>query len=251
MFFIASKILSFLIDPFFWIISIFVLAIFSKKIYRRRKYFIIGFITLLIFSNNFIFKTINDFWSYKPELDNPVNYDIGILLGGMISLNSEKGLIKFNTNNDRLLNTIELYYSKTIDKILITGASGSMVSNLIEADLIEKYLLDIGIPLKDILKETKSKNTFENAKFSEKIILNLYNIKKQKCLIITSDYHMRRSMACFYNTQLNVYPYVKLIDQKYFDLESILVPQSNILFKWKILFHEIMGYYSYKIMGYI
>ena len=251
MFFVASKILSFLIDPFFWIIGLFMLAIFSKKIYKRRKYFIIGFITLFLFSNNFIFKTVNDYWSINSNLNNPISYDYGILLGGMISLNSEKDAIKFNSNNDRLLNTIELYYAKKIDKILITGASGSMVSDLIEADLIEMYLLKIGIPKKDIIKETKSKNTYENAQFSEKVILKIANKNNPKCLVITSEYHMRRSMACFYNTELNVYAFTKRTDEKYFDLESFLLPQSNILYQWKILFHEIIGYYTYKIVGYI
>lgn len=251
MFFIASKILSFLIDPFFWIIGFFLLATFSKKIYKRKRYFIIGLITLFIFSNSFIFKSVNGLWKINPELENPPKFDFGILLGGMISLNSDENTIKFNSNNDRLLNTIDLYYAKTIDKILITGASGSMVSDLIEADLIEKYLLDIGVPKVDIFKEIKSKNTFENAQFSEEIILNLGEKTQFNCLIITSDYHMRRSMACFYNTNLNVYPFTKKIEEKYFDFESFLIPQSNVLFQWKILSHEIIGYFSYKMMGYI
>ena len=240
-----------MIDPFFWIIGFFLLATFSKKVYKRKKHFITGLIVLFIFSNSFIFKSVNDLWKIDPELENPKKFDFGILLGGMISLNSDQNAIKFNSNNDRLLNTIDLYYTKTIDKILITGASGSMVSDLIEADLIEKYLLGIGVPKNDIVKEIKSKNTFENAQFSEEIILNLGEKTEYNCLIITSDYHMRRSMACFYNTNLNVYPFTKKIEEKYFDFESFLIPQSNVLYQWKILGHEIVGYFSYKLMGYI
>jgi len=250
MFFIASKILSFLIDPFFWIVVFFALGIFAKRIYRRRKYFLIGSILLILFSNSFIFKKMSSFWSIEVETKSPNNYDYGILLGGMIDLNSNKDCIKFYTNNDRLLNTIELYHSKIIDKIIITGASGSMVSELIEADLIENYLVRIGIPKSDIIKETKSKNTFQNAQFTEKIILDNNLVDKPTCLIITSDYHMRRAMACFYNTELEVYPYSKRTDINFFDLEYLLIPQSDTLFSWKILLHEIVGYYAYKIMGY-
>ena len=147
--------------------------------------------------------------------------------------------------------TCNLNHKKMSKVILITGASGSMVSDLIEADLIEMYLLKIGIPKKDIIKETKSKNTYENAQFSEKVILKIANKNNPKCLVITSEYHMRRSMACFYNTELNVYAFTKRTDEKYFDIESFLLPQSNILYQWKILFHEIIGYYTYKIVGYI
>ena len=62
---------------------------------------------------------------------------------------------------------------------------------------------------------------------------------------------MRRSLACFKNTHLNVYPFVKKSDIKHFDLEWILTPQSNILFEWKVLFHEMIGYITYKAIGYI
>ena len=57
-------------------------------------------------------------------------------------------------------------------------------------------------------------------------------------------------MACFYNTELEVYPFSKRTSNNYFDLESLIIPQSHALFSWKILLHEIVGYYAYKIMGY-
>ena len=41
----------------------------------------------------------------------------------MISLSSTEKNIKFATNNDRLLNTLDLFYKNKIDKILISGAS--------------------------------------------------------------------------------------------------------------------------------
>ena len=62
---------------------------------------------------------------------------------------------------------------------------------------------------------------------------------------------MRRTMACFKKTKLNAYPFTKKSKFKHFDLEKIIIPQSKILFKWKILFHEIFGYMSYKIFGYL
>ena len=44
---------------------------------------------------------------------------------------------------------------------------------------------------------------------------------------------------------------IKKTDKKHFDLEWIIIPQSNILFKWKILLHEMIGYLSYVLAGYI
>ena len=109
----------------------------------------------------------------------------------------------------------------------------------------------IGIDSKDILIEEESKNTYENALFCDKLLKEKHPNKNIRCLVITSKYHMRRSMACFYKTSLNVEPYVKKASKSHFDLETIIIPQSNILFKWKVLLHEIVGYYTYKLVGYI
>ena len=106
MFFIISKILSFLTDPFFWIILLFLIGLFNKKKYKRRRFLMAGFISIFIFSNSLIYKLFFSFWEVES---NPLKeqYDYGILLGGMISLNSSKDNIEFNTASDRLLKTIE------------------------------------------------------------------------------------------------------------------------------------------------
>ena len=203
---------------------------------------------ILFFSNSLIFNFVNDLWSVK-NVNEKEHFQIGILLGGMISLTSSEENIQFSNHNDRLLNTLDLFHSKKIDRILITGAAGSLSSDLKESQILKKYLNKVGVPDSCILIEDKSKNTYENAIYCEKILNNFP--KNNSYLIITSDYHMRRSLACFKNTHLNVYPFVKKSDIKHFDLEWILIPQSNILFEWKVLFHEMIGYITYKIIGYI
>ena len=248
MFFFLSKVLSFLIDPFFWINVMFFISIFHYKKYLRRSFLIIGISMILFFSNSLIFNYVNDLWSVK-NVNEKEHYQIGILLGGMISLTSSEENIQFSNHNDRLLNTLDLFHSKKIDKILITGAAGSLSSDLKESQILKKYLNKVGVPDSCILIEDKSKNTYENAIYCEKILNNFPN--NNSYLIITSDYHMRRSLACFKKTHLNVYPFVKKSDIKHFDLEWILIPQSNILFEWKVLFHEMIGYITYKAIGYI
>ncbi|MBF36989.1 MAG: hypothetical protein CL838_07430 [Crocinitomicaceae bacterium] len=247
-FFVLSKILSFLIDPFFWIIIFLALGLFGRIKYRRRKYLLTAIIFILFFSNGLVYRTIFNKWKINHNIKNE-KFEYGILMGGIISLSSTKENIQFNKRNDRLLNTIELYHKKTISKIIITGASGSLSSDMKEAEILKSYLESIDIKAKDILTETKSKNTYENAVFTTELINN--ERRKKTCLLITSDYHMRRSMACFNQTGLNVTPFCKEAEKTHFDLETILIPQSNILFKWKVLFHEIIGYYTYKVMGYI
>ncbi len=250
MFFIASKILSFLIDPFLWIVIFIILALVARKKYRRNKYLWTGFVLFIFFSNTFIYNSINKLWNLNDK-DLVENYEYGILLGGMISPNSSEYKIKFNSSAERLLSTIELYHSKRIKKIIISGASGSMVSDLVEADYLKRYLINIGIPEKDIFTERKSKNTYENAKYTTQLINEMHISKIPNCLLITSDYHMRRSLSCFNKTGLKADPYVYYLEPKYVDFETLIIPQSNILIEWKKLIHEIFGYLTYSIAGYI
>ncbi|MEE3097037.1 MAG: YdcF family protein, partial [Bacteroidota bacterium] len=133
---------------------------------------------------------------------------------------------------------------------IITGASGSLSSDMKEADILKSFLIRIGVPREKIIVENQSKNTHENATYTEMTCKEL-EMDKYSFLLITSDYHMRRSLSCFKKTGLNITPFVKESDEFHFDLEYLVVPQTNVLFKWKVLFHEIVGYFMYKLMGYV
>ena len=248
-FFIFSKILSFAVDPFFWIIILLLLALFAKKKYRRPRYLATALILVIIFSSSPIYNMVFDSWKIKHETTHQ-KFDAGILLGGMINLSSSDENILFNEYNDRLLNTLELFHKGIIKKIIITGASGSLSSDLKEADIIKSFLIRIGVPREKIIVENQSKNTHENAIYTELTCKEL-EMDKYSFLLITSDYHMRRSLSCFKKTGLNITPFVKESDEFHFDLEYLIVPQTNVLFKWKVLFHEIVGYFMYKLMGYV
>ena len=248
-FFIFSKILSFVVDPFFWIIILLLLALFAKKKYRRPRYLATALILVIIFSSSPIYNMVFDSWKIKHETTHK-KYDVGILLGGMISLSSTDNNIQFNKHNDRLLNTIELFHKGVIKNIIISGASGSLSSDMKEADILKSFLIRIGVPREKIIVENQSKNTHENAIYTELTCKEL-EMDKYSFLLITSDYHMRRSLSCFKKTGLNITPFVKESDEFHFDLEYLIVPQTNVLFKWKVLFHEIVGYFMYKLMGYV
>ena len=74
MFFIASKILSFLIDPFLWIVIFIILALVARKKYRRNKYLWTGFVLFIFFSNTFIYNSINKLWNLT-DTDLVENYE--------------------------------------------------------------------------------------------------------------------------------------------------------------------------------
>ena len=249
MFFIFSKIVAFIADPLVFITAFFILGLFVRTKYRRRRYLLISFVLLLFFSNGFFYKIVFNQWEIKPN-QRKEKYDYGILLGGMISLNSTKEDIKFGESSDRLLYTVQLYQDSVINKIIITGASGSLQSEMIEAEFLKAYLIKIGIPETDIICETKSQNTYQNATYTAEL-LSVNHKSTPSCLLITSDFHYRRAIACFKKNNLHVDPYLKNLKQKTISIEEYIQPQSAYLYKWRILLHEIIGYYTYQVMGYI
>ncbi len=204
---------------------------------------------LLFFSNGYIYKISFELWETQ-EVELKDSYEYGILLGGMISLNSTKQKIKFGESGERMLSTLMLYNSKKIKKILISGASGSLKSDMIESDYLKLYLIRNGVHPADIICERSSQNTYQNALFTAKqLSKNTANLPS--CLLITSEYHMKRALACFNNTNLTVDPYVIKLDEKYVDWFGYIIPQPSIIYRWNILLHEIIGFYCYKLNGYI
>lgn len=79
---------------------------------------------------------------------------------------------------------------KSTGKDLIFVPSGGKGNDEIisEAEAMKNYLLEQGIKEKNILVENKSKNTYENIKFSNKLI----NDKKSNIGFSTTNYHVMR-----------------------------------------------------------
>ena len=90
-------------------------------------------------------------------------YNVIIVLGGYL-LNGNQ-LTRALTK--RLNLAIELYNSqKERPKIIVSGGK-IREETITEAEAMEKYLISKNIPIQDIIKEDKSKNTLENFKFSK------------------------------------------------------------------------------------
>ena len=177
-------------------------------------------------------------------------YDVGIVLGGVLSFDEALRRVQFFRGNDRVMQALELYHKGYINKILFVGGSGSIrYAHIKEGPILKKYLLEIGFPEKDLLVEIQSKNTHENAAFSKPI---LDSLGSKELLLITSASHMRRARACFEKQDLLVATYS--VDRhsgpRKFDLEHLLLPDPKALPAWDQFIHEWVGYLIYKMMGY-
>lgn len=252
MFFVLSKLLQFIITPLVWIIALMCFSLLTKDDNLKRRCFHFAFAFLLLFSNSFIFDECARAWEIPATPYSALQkYDAGILLGGMIVYDQTNDRLQFNRRADRLLQTLELYKKGIIKKIVFTGGSGIVLHpELKEGPLVKRYLLEFGIPENDILIEGESNNTHENAKFS-KAVLDKENVKG-RFLLITSAFHMRRSLACFKKEGLIAEPYStdRYAGPRKFEFDHLLIPNSSAMENFNNLIHEIVGFITYKIVGY-
>lgn len=251
MFFILSKILFFLLVPFNWIVLLFIASLLFKSKAIKKKIRIAIVVIALVFSNPFIHKSISKWW--QPALTNLAadkQYSAGILLGGM-SMYDANDIGFFGNNADRFIQTANLYHSKQINKILISGGTGKMLSKEpAETDFLYKELIRNGVKQEDIIVEPLSRNTHENAIFSKRLLDSLQLAPPY--IIVTSAQHMRRSIKVFKKAGFNDFiPYpcdYKVIDT-HFSLEDSVVPDITLLSDWKYLLKEIVGVWVYQLTG--
>jgi len=252
MFFILSKVLDFLLSPLIWIIIIFLISIFVKSPQLRKRFFYTGFIVLIFFSNPFLINEAFLAWERKPVAV-AKKYDAAIVLTGFTGARkSLPGRVFFGKGADRLLHTVELYKTGQIDKIIISGGSGSLTDRRIsEASQVRKAFLYCGIPDSAIISEGRSSNTVENARLTGKLIDSL-NIKGN-FLLITSAFHMRRAEGCFSKASVlfDSYPVDVYSMDRGYTPDNLFIPSEGALEKWAVLIHEIAGYLVYWIMGYL
>jgi len=254
MFFILSKILLFLITPIFLVFALLLWGVLSKNPVRKKRLLRASIIIFYFFSNEFItdefvrlYEDRNLTYSELVE-----NYDVAIVLGGFSDYDSTQELVQFHSATDRLMHGIKLYKTKRAKKIMVVSGSGKILKqNEKEALFIKDYLLKIGIPAKDIIIESESKNTRENAVNTAKILNNKYT--HGNFLLVTSAIHMPRAKRCFKKVGILVTPFS--VDQqagprKYL-IDHLFIPNIDSFIKWKSLIKEWIGFIAYKMAGYI
>jgi uncharacterized SAM-binding protein YcdF (DUF218 family) len=253
MFFILSKILAFIITPLVWIAGLLLYSFFTKNEKRKKKCFVAALIMLLFFSNSFILDEVMRLWEVPAAEQSELGkYDAAIILGGLASYDEQLERIQFVRSGDRLWQGVELYKKGYVKKIVFAGGSGSIAHpDIKEGILVQRYLLMLGIPAEDIIVESESRNTRENA-VNTKAILD-QKIPNGNYLLITSAFHMRRSMGCFKKVGITPVPYStdRYSGPRKWELDHLLVPNVETLATWSTLLHEMVGCMVYKVSGYI
>lgn len=253
MFFILSKTLHFLLMPLLWVLLLLFLTVFLKSMKWRRVSLPAALAVLLLFSNPFL---ANEAWRAWEVNAAPVSevghHDVAVILTGVTSYREDiSDRIHTAKGADRFLHPLQLYRLGKIDKFLISGGSGQVLTDHVpEAEQIEKVLLLAGVPEEDIVTEGNSRNTHENALNTASVLQR--HPEWQQVLLVTSAFHMRRSAACFQKAGVDA----DAFSTDFYTLErsytpdELIIPSAIAFSNWHLLIHEITGYIVYKLLGY-
>jgi uncharacterized SAM-binding protein YcdF (DUF218 family) len=120
-----------------------------------------------------------------------------VILGGSISpdVSAARGEVALDEAAERITVAAELARRYPDARLLFSGGSNALIfSEGTEAEFAVRVLEDLGVAPERITAEDRSRNTIENAVFSRR----LADPKPgQRWLLLTSAYHMPRSMAAF------------------------------------------------------
>jgi uncharacterized SAM-binding protein YcdF (DUF218 family) len=154
----------------------------------------------------------------------PVKSDAMIILGCQI-----KGDIPSLMLEYRLKKALELYNKGYSDYIIVSGGQGKD-EDYTEAYIMKRWLQRKGVDGNRIIEEEKSTSTFENLKFSKKVMDNK-NLKT--AIIVSNDFHMFRSLKLAERLNIKASgapsPTVEYLKFYYYSREILSVLKSFIL----------------------
>lgn len=254
MFFVLSKLLVFLIRPLTWILICGIWALFTQNQKRRKSLILTSMLLLFLFGNGVVFNTCARAWEEQADsvaIKSKMPYEAAIVLGGYAFWDAGRNRAQLSAAGDRLYYPLALYHQKQVRKLLLSGGSGSLMQRMrSEALYSREMLLHAGVNDSDMLLESSSRNTFENAQFSKKISDSAK--LKGPFLLVTSASHMPRAMACFRKAGMECVPYpVHYLSRTSgsYEVKDWILPSTEILFHWEVLVKEWVGMLAYKLSG--
>ncbi|SFC75130.1 YdcF family protein [Spirosoma endophyticum] len=269
MFYFFSKTITYLLTPAGFLVITLLLVFYTKNVRYRRRFIGLSLVVFWLFGNSFLTNELASWWEYPPQKPPAVPADssvqIAVLLtGGMVNGMKEipvatpgsttNGRFLLGREADRAGQALYLYKAGVVQKILISGGMGSLpfqptpVSD--EGHMTAQFLITAGVRSVDIILENKSRNTHENALYSAAVLRQRFHTNR--CVVVTSAWHMRRAVACFQKEGVTVSPFPSsfLSGRRSFAPGEWLLPHEEAFFNAYYLVRELVGYVTYKVVGY-
>lgn len=135
-------------------------------------------------------------------------------------------------------------------RIAFTGGSNQMVlDGATEADLAARLFESFGIPRERLVLEAKARNTVENARLTRDLVSPRPG---ERWLLVTSAYHMPRSIGCFRAAGFPVEAWpVDYRTRGPQDATRVFAAISGGLGRLDVAVREWVGLVSYRMLGYV
>ena len=264
MYHLASKLLTFLLHPFNWIIALFLLSMLVRSPRFKKRIRIFSLFLFMVFGNRALINSVYQWIEPQPLLQETITapFEYGVVLGGgFAGLNKRlPDRIQFNDHINRLTEGMELIGSGKVDKLILSGGEGGLQRDKEAESLLSfSFLREINWPDSTILTETTSRNTYENARNVKRMLDSLGALApganapgaNAPILLITSALHMPRAAACFRQQGISFTPYPADYQQwEKVPLPQYFFPQLRCFDEWRAIFREWVGMAVYRLKGY-
>ncbi|MEN3930987.1 YdcF family protein [Microvirga sp. W0021] len=257
MFYYLSKIVWFFATPSNLLPSIALLGIIIIAFTRFRKTgltfasagILLTFICGLLPVPNWVMLPLEQrFPTHQPT---DASIDGIIVLGGSVAGDETMMRQQLNVNEagERVIAMGDLARRYPNARIIFSGGGGNMVyKGVPEAKAVEAYSETLGIPASRIEFEGKSRTTRENAIYTREMVTPKQG---ERWLLVTSAWHMPRSVGCFRKAGFNVIAYpVDFRTRGPQDSRRLSAFVSGGLRRLDTGAKEWMGLIAYYFMGY-
>jgi uncharacterized SAM-binding protein YcdF (DUF218 family) len=256
MFLYAGKALGALANPISLTILVLLIAAFALRRSGHHIVFLtVAFATVMLllcssgWCSELLLRTLEQPYA-NATIASATAADAIVVLGGYIRFEGETGRpIEISGAADRLFCAAELYRASKAPLILLTGGNVFESTTVPpEAVLARQVLEEWAIPSSAILIEDQSRNTHENAVFSERILAGK---GIRRILLVTSAFHMRRAAATFRQTGLTIIPFAAdfLSEAAPPDFLLSLPPDPQSIVNSEIAIKEWVGLTAYRWRG--
>jgi uncharacterized SAM-binding protein YcdF (DUF218 family) len=215
MFYYLSKIIWFGLQPSSLIFLCLLIGFFLVLLRGRggRLLLFIGLFGVLVFGFSPVPRWMMEHLEYQSLATTSQNQNppVGtILLGGFVDTvtSTASGQLMTTDSADRLL-TAQLIVAEFTDQpLVITGGSNPLVSGLGEAELVGAFLQKINLNHSKVYLENEARNTAQNATKTLALIESkMPGLERKPWRLVTSAFHMKRSMAIFKKAGMDVIPF--------------------------------------------
>ncbi|ODT07916.1 MAG: hypothetical protein ABS58_05025 [Mesorhizobium sp. SCN 65-20] len=211
MFFYLSKIFWFFAQPLNFSILLLAFGLVASFFGWRRMFRWATFVSFLILAiaawtslGALMLNPLEERFQRPPM---PEKVDGIVVLGGGFegAINLARGGYELNSGGDRFVETAILARRYPLAKVVVSGGTGTLVlEGEGDADTAPRLLGELGVARDRMVLENRSRNTYENAVFSKELVQPKPG---ETWLLVTSAFHMPRSMALFSKAGFTVVPW--------------------------------------------